>query len=162
MLWMKWPVVDSLLWVWRTRLQMSQNLMTALTRNQTRTNKHCLKTQWLLQAFISITSKSLDNKISLVMHLCPFEFAIKMLRSPLNAIFFKIVTLKCSMKLKYSKAIEWCPNHGWKHSKWRRKYKFKIFSTRGRRSTKVRGWFRETSDVNTACSSSMAGGKVHV
>ena len=24
------------------------------------------------------------------------------------------------------------------------------------------GWFRETSDVNTACSSSMAGGEVHV
>ena len=35
-----------------------------------------------------------------------------------------------------------CPNHGWKHSKRRRKYKFSIFPTSGgKRSTKVRGWF---------------------
>ena len=54
-----------------------------------------------------------------------------------------------------------CRNHGCKHSKRRRKSKFSIFSTRGRRSTKVRGSFRENSAC-TACSSSMAGGEVHV
>ena len=35
-----------------------------------------------------------------------------------------------------------CSNHGWKRSKQRRQSKFSVFSTRGRRSTKVRGWFR--------------------
>ena len=32
-----------------------------------------------------------------------------------------------------------CPNHGCKHSKQQIKSKFSVFSTRGRRSTKVKG-----------------------
>ena len=35
-----------------------------------------------------------------------------------------------------------CPNHGWKNRKQRRKSKFSVFPTSGRRSTKDRGWFR--------------------
>ena len=42
-----------------------------------------------------------------------------------------------------------CPNYGWKHSKRRRKSKFSIFSTRGRRSTKVTGWFRASKHQKT-------------
>ena len=57
-----------------------------------------------------------------------------------------------------------CPNHGWKHSKQRRKSKFSVFSTRGRRSTKVRGGIRASKHqkLKTAYSSFMAGGEVNV
>ena len=42
-----------------------------------------------------------------------------------------------------------CPNHGWKRSKQRRKCKFAVFSTRGRRSTKVIGWLRASKHQKT-------------
>ena len=41
-----------------------------------------------------------------------------------------------------------CPNHGWKRSKQRRKCKFAVFSTRGRRSTVVRGWLRASKQTS--------------
>ena len=43
---------------------------------------------------------TLDSEISLVVPFS-FEFTIKNLRCSLNVIFFKIITLKRSMKLKF-------------------------------------------------------------
>ena len=80
---------------------------------------------------------------------------------------FKIEKLDCSCHylaafVKGMMGPFSCPNHGWKHRKQQRKSKFSVFSTRGRRSTKVRGGIRAIKHQKTACSSSMAGGEVHV
>ena len=73
------------------------------------------------------------------------------IEKPLECLCRFLAALVKEMMVPFS-----CPNHGWKHSKQWRKSKFSVFSTRGKRSSKGRGWFHASKHQKTAHSSSMA------
>ena len=79
------------------------------------------------------------------------------IKKPLECLCCFLAALVKEMMVPFS-----CPNHGWKHCKQQIKSRFSAFSTRGRRSSKVRGRYRASKHQKTACSRSMAGGEEHV